>query len=114
MTQARLLADLAYWGVDAAFIASVLFPLTGLPHFRMWRFSVRIGFWPWWRSDWGWNLVCFDAVVALALLPSFLRRVFGLAPDTYLFQWIVVISLWQIPAIIIWRVLMIWSAQRRE
>jgi hypothetical protein len=116
MTQAQLLADIIHDGVSVAFIVSVLFPIIGLPHFRLWptQWRVRIGFWPWWQSDWGWNLIAFDYCAALALLPAFLHRFFGLNPDTYLFGWIEAISIWGIPAIILWRTVMIWLSQRYE
>jgi hypothetical protein len=92
-------------GVSVGFIVALLFPFVGLP---------KIGFWPWWQSDWGWNLVAFDFCVALALLPVWLHRFFNLDQFAYYFGWIQAVSIWGIPAIILWRVVMIWLSQRYE
>jgi hypothetical protein len=103
VTQGRLILDLIEDGINVAFIVTLLFPFLGLP---------KVGIWPWWQHDWGWNMVAFDVCVALALLPSWLRRVLGVDPNTYIFGWVVAISIWAIPCIVLWRVLLIWQAQR--
>jgi len=103
VTQAELLLDLLNDAVAVAFPIAILFPLIGLP---------KIGFWPWYQSSWGWNLVIFDLVVAIAVLPSWLHRVLGMNPETLYFEWILVVSLWSIPIIVLWRTFLIWRAQR--
>lgn len=100
MTQAQLAVDFINWGINVAFIAAVLFPIVIRP------------FWNWTDSDWGWNTVVFDLVVALALLPTWLHRVFDMNPHTYLFIWIQAASIWAVPVIVLWRGWIIWRVQR--
>lgn len=100
MTQGQILADLINWGIDAAFLFPFLFPA-----------YIRL-IWAWEKDEWGWNIVTLDLAVSLALLPSFYRRVFGVDGDRTFFLWLVTISLWAIPAIIVWRSVMIWRRQR--
>jgi hypothetical protein len=99
----HLLVDLIENGVIVAFILSVLFPAIGIP---------KIGYWPWWKNEFGWNVIFFDATVALALLGPFLHRVIGLNPDAYAFLWIDTVAIWLIPVSILWRCIAIWRTQR--
>lgn len=100
MTQAQLAIDFINWGINAAFIAAVLFPIV-----------VRL-FWNWTDSAWGWNTVLFDLVVALALLPTWLHRTLDMNPRTYLFIWIQAVSIWAVPVVALWRTWIIWQVQR--
>jgi hypothetical protein len=83
----------------AAFVVGILFPLTGF-------------YWSWWETWLGRNLVYFDYVVALALLPLFLHFVFGLTPHTLYFAWVQSVSLALIPLLIVWRAALIYREQR--
>ena len=101
MTQARLILDLAEYAVWFAFLASALFP------------AVTSAFWPWWKTTWGWNIVTLDLGVALALLPSWLSITFGLrVTANYPFAWLTVISVFAVGAVVTWRAVLIWRAQR--
>jgi hypothetical protein len=100
MTQDQLALDLINWGVDVSFIVTVLFP-----------FYIRI-IWNWLDSDWGWNTIVFDIVVALALLPVWLHHTFGLSASSHIFLWVDATSIWAIPTIVIWRTWIIFRVQR--
>jgi hypothetical protein len=108
VTQGQLIIDSINDGVNVAFIVTLLFPLVGLP--RIGR--LKLGFWPWYKSDWGWNMVAFDACVSLALLPIWAHRALNLDSNSYFFGWMEAASIWLIPAIVLWRVFLIWQAQR--
>lgn len=101
MTQEQLIADLVNWGINAAFLFPFLFPAV-----------VRL-YWAWEKSDWGWNIVALDLAVALALLPIFVNHVFNVSVTGYFFGWLEVSSIWLIPVIIVWRMIIIWRNQRR-
>lgn len=111
MTQGQLLIDLINDAVAVALPVAILFPLIGLPRFVAGRFKIQ-GYWPWYHSTWGWNLVVFDLIIGLAVLPAWLHRILGLNPATLYFEWIEVVSLWSIPIVILWRAILIWRAQR--
>lgn len=109
---------IAFWlaiindGVFATFLAALLFPLVGVK-VRMGIIRVS-GFWPWWQHSWGWNIVCFDEAVAIALLPSWLHHVFGINPETTTFLALDAVAIWSVLGIIAWRTVLIWIAQRRR
>jgi hypothetical protein len=111
VTQTQLLADLIDDAIAVAFPIAMLFPLIGLPKIKFGPLPLQ-GFWPWYRSSWGWNLVVFDLVIGIAVLPAWLHRVLGLNPETLYFEWIEVIALWAVPISIVWRALLIWRVQR--
>jgi hypothetical protein len=100
MTQARLISDLINWGINAAFIAALLFP-----------FVVRT-YWAWEKSDWGINIVSLELLIALALLPLWVRHITGYGGNMYFYGWLEAASLWGIPVIILWRAIIIWRNQR--
>lgn len=100
MTQLQFLAEFGQWASVAAFVTGVLFPLVGL-------------YWPWWETWLGRNLVYFDYVVALALLPLFLHYVFDLTTRTLYFAWIQTLSIGFVPLLIVWRAALIYREQRR-
>jgi len=100
VTQGQIAIDIINWGVNVGFVVTFTFP--------GW---IRL-IWKWTESDWGWNTVALDMAVAVALLPSWVHRVFNLKPDTYLFIWIVAGSLWAILIIVIWRAYIIYRIQR--
>jgi hypothetical protein len=102
VTQGQLILDLINAGVNVAFIVPFVFP-----------FIIRL-IWAWEKDEWGWNIVCFDACVACALLPSFVHRMFGVNVATYFFGWFQVTAIWLVPTIIVWRVIMIYRKQRRQ
>jgi hypothetical protein len=100
VTQTQLAIDIINWGINVAFVSSILFPVAIRP------------IWAWTESAWGWNTIAFDVVVALALLPVWLHRTFNLNPGSLMFLWIQAASLCAIPVIIIWRTWIIWRVQR--
>lgn len=102
MNQEHLAIDLINWGIDVAFLVPFLFPA-----------YIRL-IWAWEKDEWGWNIVLLDLAVSLAILPSFLHRVFGLNVGMVYYLWVVAASLWLIPSIVVWRSAMIWRKQRRN
>lgn len=59
---------------------------------------------PWWRSPLGRNLIAFDAVLSLTLLPSVIHHALGAtsAEDTA-FAWFTVSAFAAVPVVIGWR-----------
>lgn len=100
MTQAELIVNFVNWGINVAFIVSLVFPIAIRP------------IWAWTKHSWGWNIVVLDWAISLALLPVWVHRAFNLNPDTYLFGWIQAASIWIVPVIILWRAVIIWLTQR--
>lgn len=98
MTQFQFLTDWIQDAVIGGFVASLLFPLVGI-------------FYPWWRNSLGWNLISFDAAIAVALLPAFLHKVFGLMPVGIEFLYIEAFALTAVPLIVLWRTVILWRAQ---
>ena len=112
MTEGQLLVDVINDGVIVAFLAALLFPLIGLRGIRLPRGRyVKIGYWPWWKNEFGWNVIAFDFTVSVALFPAILHRVFGVNVTSYIFGWTEAVSIWLIPATILWRAVAIWHTQ---
>lgn len=103
MTEVQVLADVHQIAVQAGFWVALAFPV------------VTGAYWPWHRSWWGRNLVALDMVIMLALLGSTLHYEFGLdyghAPG-HVLLWVTAVSLCLVPAVLIWRMVMIWLVQR--
>lgn len=98
MTQEQLLAEVGGVLANVTFFTSLLFPV------------VTAFFWPWWASAWGRNIVSLELGIAVTLLPAVLYRDFG--TDSLALRWVQVAALATVPLIVIWRVVMIWRAQR--
>jgi hypothetical protein len=105
MNQGQLVVDIINDGVFVAFIVCLIFPVIGAP---------RIGFWPWYRSDWGWNIVLLEEAITLALLPIWAHRFMKFDAPPLVWLWIDAVSIWLIPVIVIWRVYIIWRTQRYQ
>ena len=99
MTQVQFLNDWIQDAVFVGFLATVLFPFTGI-------------YFPWWRHAFGWNMVLFDLALSIALLPAFLHRVFGLQVTGFAYMYIVVAALTAIPCIVTWRAWVLYRVQR--
>lgn len=84
--------------MNATFFASALFP------------AVTSFYWPWWRTEWGWNLVVLDLALAVAVFPTLLALDFGIRAQV--FYWAQVTGLSVVALVIPWRTFMIWRAQR--
>ena len=100
MTQAHLIRDLDEYVIWFSFLISVLFP------------AATSAVWPWWKHAWGVNIIVLEGAIALALLPPWLRIVFGLRSFTYLFAWVQLASVTLVGLIIVWRLVLIWRTQR--
>lgn len=100
MTQAHLIRDLDEYVIWFSFLVAVLFPL------------LTSAVWPWWKHAWGINIIVLEGAIALALLPPWLRLVFGLKSFTYLFAWVQLASVALVGIIIVWRLVLIWHTQR--
>jgi hypothetical protein len=68
-------------------------------------------FWPWWQSDWGRNIVLFDACICVSLLPAPLHAMFGVPYGTFL-AWFQVAAVFGTGGVLAWRAVMIWRTQR--
>lgn len=102
MTQILLLRDLSKIAVNVIFWSGIAFPIVIGP------------FWPWWKSSWGWNMVSLEGALSLALISSILQIDFGLrTTNVLLFLWLTVVSLWIVPAVVIWRTVIILRQQYR-
>ena len=71
-------------------------------------------FWPWWKSQLGWSIVAKSLALALAVFPAMLAYWLGpgVARVAWL-QWTALGALWVIPPILVWRLVVIWQAQRK-
>jgi hypothetical protein len=67
--------------------------------------------WPWWRSDWGRNIVALEACIWLSLAPAPLHVMFGVQYGPFL-AWFQVAAVFGAGLIVIWRAVMIWRIQR--
>jgi hypothetical protein len=66
--------------------------------------------WPWWRSDWGWNIVLLESCVWVSLAPAPLHVMFGVPYGPFL-AWFQVAAVFGTGAVILWRAFMIWRTQ---
>ena len=97
-----LVAELTNWGLNVAFWAATSFLLV---------ISIV---WPWWKSQWGTNIMLLELAITLALLPTTLSRDFGLhVLSNATAAWLEVAALWLVGIIIIWRGGMIITEQLR-
>jgi len=94
------LRTMSEWGASFAFWSAVGFII----------FSGTA--WPWWQSQWGVNIISLEIAIALALLEPVMAYDFGLhgASDITL-AWVEMIALWLVGFIILWRGLLVLSAQ---
>jgi hypothetical protein len=94
------LITLARWGVNAAFWPAVAFM----------AFAWTV--WPFWKSQWGLNIILLELAIALALISSVLSVDFGLhIADNVVLAWVEIVSLFLVGAIITWRGFLIMSSQ---
>jgi hypothetical protein len=100
VTQAQFLLDWANDAIIPAFLVSLLFPVIVAPYYR------------WWSNEFGWNLSIKSWVIAIALLPSFVHRVFGVPVNVLAFMYMVVVAITTIPIVLIWRAWAIYKTQR--
>ena len=99
MTQFQFLTDWIQDAIFAGFLAAALFPFVGI-------------YFPWWRHEFGWNLIAFDLAIGIALLPAFLHRVFGVPVTGLVYTYVVAIALTSIPVILIWRAYVLYREQK--
>lgn len=99
MTQLQFLADWASYAAGVAFWVCALWP------------ALIAWFWPWWRHQWGLNMVIKTELIAFALLSTVLHREFGVA-DTFVLLWVTVAAVTLIPVVVVWRTILIWQGQR--
>lgn len=69
-------------------------------------------FWKWWQTGFGTSLVALEALIALALFPEALERMFGVNAQTTGFQWFFALLLLMIGGAILWRGWVLWKIQR--
>jgi hypothetical protein len=67
--------------------------------------------WPWWESDWGWNIVLLESCIWVSLLPAPLHVMFGVPYGPFL-SWFQVAAVLGAGAVVVWRAVMIWHTQR--
>jgi hypothetical protein len=101
MTQIHFLTDWGTWAEGVAFWVCFLWP------------ALILLFWPWYKDEWGWNMVAKTEMIALALLGITLHNELGVRYGTPLLTWIGVTAVTLIPVIIAWRTLIIIGNQRR-
>jgi hypothetical protein len=71
-------------------------------------------FWPWWRSELGWSITAKTMALSASLLTVMIYYFFGptVLADSSGLRWFTIVMLYIVPAIIWWRVWVIWKAQR--
>lgn len=99
MTSLHFLMDWEDAAIGAAFWTCLLWPLI-----------VR-SFWPWYRDQWGWNMIIKTEMIALALLAPILHLEFGIQPGLGLL-WIGAVAITMIPVAVAWRTVIIYRDQR--
>jgi hypothetical protein len=93
------LLDAVQWAANFTFWGSaVVFP------------ALTARFWPWWKSDWGWNIVLFELVVGGTSLPYVLLLNWHIH-GTWL-AWMEAVFLSTAFVVLAWRTVIIWHAQR--
>lgn len=103
MTEAHVLLLVEEIAIQAAFWASCLFPV------------VTALFWPWWESEWGWNIIALEIAIAVTLLPDIMIIEFGMKPGStpgHALLWTSAISLCLVTVVIVWRAVVIFRSQR--
>jgi hypothetical protein len=100
MTHDPVLAAVTHWEVVAGFAISALFPL----FIRRW--------WPWEKSEWGWNTVTLELSIAFCLLPGFLYYVLNIDDD--FLRWTQAVALGLVIGNVIWRTVLIRNTQSEE
>ena len=93
------LTDFVEWSVNLAFWGAVAFPAVIAPVF------------PWWRNWVGQTMVAVDLCLALAAMGLVLRYDWGI--QFVVLAWIDAIGLSLSFLVLVWRVVMIFRAQRR-
>lgn len=68
---------------------------------------------PWWRSQVGWHVMTYSAVVAAVLTLSVVRMIGGASLDTPWFAVVRLVVFAGVPLAIGWRIAILWRAQRR-
>jgi len=99
VTQVEVLTTWGEWAMGAAFWTCLLWP------------GIAAVFWPWHRSQWGWNMVIKTELIAVALLAPVLRAELGVT-SLYFLLWTTVVALTLIPVVVGWRLVIIWRTQR--
>jgi hypothetical protein len=71
-------------------------------------------FWPWWRSELGWSITAKTLALSGTLVSIMIYYLFGpgVLADSAALRWFTIIMLYTIPAIIWWRVWVIYKTQR--
>jgi hypothetical protein len=69
-------------------------------------------FWPWWKTDLGWNIILKTAIIADILLPVNLHILFGINIRTLFWQWWGVVNFGAIGVVVTWRFAVLWTIQR--
>jgi hypothetical protein len=99
MTTAYL-ETLTHWGVNFAFWSALSFAV----------FSGVV--WPWWKSQWGVNIVLLELAIAFALAGPVLSVDFSFHTSTsHAFAWVQLTALWLVGIIIFWRGFLVLSTQ---
>ena len=70
-------------------------------------------FWPWWKSALGWSIVAKSLALALAVFPAMLVYWLGPSARAAWLQWTALVALMTVPPILVWRLVVIWQAQRK-
>ena len=101
MTQMQFLTDATAWLINITFWVTLAFPVVS-----------RV-FWDWTRHPWGRNIVAFDLAITFTFLGAVLYHDWRLSKHyLLLFLWIQTCSLASAPAIVLWRLVIIWRVQR--
>lgn len=99
MTQLQFLTGWVMSGAGVAFWTCALWP------------GITAVFWPWWRHQWGLNMVIKTELIALGLLATVLHREFGVM-NVYVLLWTTAVAVTLIPVVVAWRTVLIWRGQR--
>jgi len=99
MSQMQFLGDWIQDVVLAGFVSAFLFFATSL-------------FYPWWKSEFGWNVMALDVAIGLALTPAFLHRVFNVPVTSIWFLYVEAAALSAVPVIVAWRIWVFYKIQR--
>ena len=75
---------------------------------------VAARFWQWWKNPVGIGFFSMDILLAAALLPSALRRMFGIPVTSPAFQWFVIAVFSLIAPVGVWRLWQLYKIQRKD